>query len=64
MDKINEVFHIPARICKRCGGILTSAQALKDGYGHTCKMITRREELEREAAKDQYSLFEEVPHGS
>ena len=33
-----------------------------DGYGHTCKMKTRREELEREEAKNQYSLFEEDNH--
>ena len=38
---------------------LFSKQALKDGYGHTCKMKARREEREREAAKDQYSLFED-----
>ena len=59
MDDINEVFHIPARLCKRCGGLLTSEKAIKDGYGHTCNMKTRREEQEREAAKDQYSLFDE-----
>ena len=47
MDEISEVFHIPARLCKRCGGLLTSEQALKDGYGHT--------------SKDQYSLFEGDP---
>lgn len=62
MSGVSEVFHIPARHCKRCGGLLTSEQALKDGYGHTCKMKTRREELEREAAKGQYSLFEEDNH--
>lgn len=35
MDKQrgSEVFTIPARRCKRCGGLLTSAQAIKDGYG-------------------------------
>lgn len=59
MEYHEEVFRIPARRCKRCGGLLTSEQALKDGYGHICKMKTRREELEREAEKDQYSLFEE-----
>ena len=59
MGESSEVFHIPARLCKRCGGLLTSEKAIKEGYGHTCKMKTRREELEREAAKDQYSLFDE-----
>lgn len=59
MEDINDVFHIPARRCLRCGGLLTSSQAIQDGYGHTCKMKTRREELEREEAKNQCSLFEE-----
>lgn len=62
MSGIDEVFHIPARHCKRCGGLLTSSKAIKDGYGHTCKMKTRKEELEREEAKNQFSLFEENNH--
>ena len=58
MDEINDIFQIPARVCKRCGGILTSRQGLRDGYGHTCEIKTRREEQEREEeAKNQYSLF-------
>lgn len=58
MDEIGKIFHIPARVCKRCGGLLTSRQGLRDGYGHICKMKTRQEELEREdEAKSQYSLF-------
>ena len=32
----SEVFTIPARRCKRCGGLLTSAQGLQDGYGPCC----------------------------
>lgn len=52
-----DVFHIPARRCKRCGGLLTSKQGIVDGYGHTCKMKNRREELRREEEKNQYSLF-------
>lgn len=28
----DEVFTIPARRCKRCGGLLTSSQGLRDGY--------------------------------
>ena len=62
MDEISEVFHIPARRCKRCGGLLTSEQAIKDGYGHTCKMKTRREEREKKKKKYQCSLFEEGDH--
>lgn len=42
-----EIFIIQARRCKRCGGLLTSAEALKDGYGHVCRMKTREEELQK-----------------
>ena len=54
----DEVFTIPARRCKRCGGLLTSAHAIQDGYGHTCKMKARREALAREEAKNQITLFD------
>lgn len=35
---LTEVFMVKARRCKRCGGLLTSEQAVADGYGHVCKM--------------------------
>lgn len=35
---LTEVFMVKARRCKRCGGLLTSKQAVADGYGHVCKM--------------------------
>lgn len=54
----DEIFQISARRCRRCGGLLTSAASIRDGYGHSCKMKARREELEKELAKDQYTLFE------
>lgn len=54
----SEVFQIPARRCKRCGGLLTSAQAIKDGYGNCCLRKMRQEEREKEAAKNQCSLFD------
>ena len=47
---------VKARRCKRCGGLLTSKQAVEDGYGHVCKMKVHAEE----AAKpdpNQMSLF-------
>lgn len=53
----DDIFTIPARRCKRCGGLLTSAQAIRDGYGHTCKMKAHREALAREEMKNQMSLF-------
>lgn len=53
-----EIFKIPARRCKRCGGLLTSEQSLRDGYGHHCRSIVRAEAAEREETRNQYSLWE------
>lgn len=57
----DEVFTIQARRCKRCGGLLTSAQGIKDGYGPCCLRKMRREEAEREMNKNQCSLFDMAP---
>ena len=51
------IFTIKARRCKRCGGILTSKQGIRDGYGPCCLKKIQQEEREREEAKNQYSLF-------
>lgn len=51
-----EIFVLEARKCKRCGGILTSAKAVRNGYGHTCLIKTKAEEKFKEI---QISLFEE-----
>lgn len=40
IDQPTDVFIIKARRCKRCGGLLTSKQAVADGYGHVCKIKT------------------------
>lgn len=54
----DEIFIVKARRCKRCGGLLTSAQAVKDGYGHVCKMkIFAHAEPRRDP--NQTSLFDE-----
>lgn len=53
----DETFTIKARRCKRCGGLLFSADSIRDGYGHSCKMKMRREAQRREEEKNQYSLF-------
>ena len=52
-----EIFMVRARRCKRCGGLLTSAQAVADGYGHVCKMKELQKQRAREELKNQYSLF-------
>lgn len=54
----SEVFQIPARRCKRCGGLLTSERAIEDGYGSCCLRKMRQEEQAKEEAKNQCSLFD------
>lgn len=44
MNKQEDIFYIQARKCRRCGGILTSPKAIKDGYGCVCK---RKEKADR-----------------
>ena len=59
-----EVFTIVARRCKRCGGLLTSKQGVRDGYGPCCLRKMAEEQRRREEEKRQYSLFappEEAP---
>ena len=51
-----EFFALKARKCKRCGGILTSAKAVRNGFGHVCLL---REKAEREIKEMQISLFDE-----
>ncbi len=53
-----ETFIIKARRCKRCGGLLTSRQAVLDGYGHVCKQKTAIDERNAELMKNQTSLFD------
>ena len=56
-NDMGDVFMVRARRCKRCGGLLTSAQAVADGYGHVCKMKELQKQQAREELKNQYSLF-------
>ncbi len=52
------IFTIPARRCKRCGGLLTSEQTIRDGYGSCCLKKIKQDERAKEEAKDQCSLFD------
>lgn len=56
-NDLGDVFMVRARRCKRCGGLLTSAQAVADGYGHVCKMKELQKQQDQEELKNQYSLF-------
>lgn len=53
-----EIFSIPARRCKRCGGILTSQQSLKSGYGPGCLRKMQQERKEKEEQAQLVSLFD------
>lgn len=67
MNSKEEVFTIPARRCKRCGGILTSQQGIRDGYGPCCLKKMRIEEADRKMREMQVSMFdieEEGQHGN
>lgn len=53
-----DIFDIPARRCKRCGGILTSEQGLRDGYGSCSLKKMKEEEADAKMRKIQISFFE------
>lgn len=61
MTKLSDegIFTVKARRCKRCGGLLTSEQAVREGYGHVCKIKSERERKALLPDPDQLSLFEE-----
>lgn len=53
-----EIFLVEATRCRRCGGLLTSEEAVKNGIGHRCAEKLREEELAAEAAKLQINVFD------
>lgn len=54
----SEVFLIAARRCKRCGGILTSEQGLRDGYGPCCLRKMQEEERQKREEARIITLFD------
>ena len=63
-ERGNEIFTITARRCQRCGGLLTSGQAIRDGYGACCLRKLRAEERAKEPIRGQTTLFDtEDDHG-
>ena len=48
MSEDDEIFTLRARICKRCGRILTKQESVERGYG--CQCAKREEERAREMA--------------
>lgn len=58
MEARSEVFQIAARRCKRCGGILTSEQGLRDGYGPCCLRKVQEEERQKQEEARLMTLFD------
>lgn len=55
---MSDIFQVPARRCKRCGGILTSEQGLRDGYGACCLKRMKEDEADAKMRRIQISLFD------
>lgn len=55
---MSDIFQVPARRCKRCGGMLTSEQGLRDGYGACCLKRMKEDEADARMRKIQISLFD------
>lgn len=56
---MSDIFRVPARRCKRCGGILTSEQGLRDGYGACCLKRMKEDEADAKMRRIQISLFDQ-----
>lgn len=55
-----DIFQIKARRCLRCGGLLTSRDGIRTGYGPCCLRKLRIEEADRRMMEAQFSLFQET----
>lgn len=52
----NEIFTIRARRCKRCGRLLTSAEAVEKGYGCQCAVKAKAEENAQKPIPGQMTI--------
>lgn len=57
MDE-DEIFTLKARICKRCGRILTNAESVERGLGCQCAKKQKAAELERAPIPGQIDVYE------
>ena len=56
----HDIFTIKATRCKRCGGLLTNPDAVKNGYGHICMSKVSGDELRRTQEKNQITIFDMI----
>lgn len=54
----DEVFTIKARKCLRCGRLLTSKEAIENGYGCRCMQIAEAEKREAAPIPGQLDIFD------
>lgn len=54
--KPGEIFRIEACRCKRCGGLLTSKDAIKNGMGRTCMLKAKAEEKAKRPEPNQFTF--------
>lgn len=52
----NDIFIVKARKCKRCGRLLTSEKAVKEGMGDTCRCKATKEELAKKPIDGQMNI--------
>lgn len=57
-EQKDEVFTIKARKCLRCGRILTSQEAIENGYGCRCKELADAATREKEPLPGQLDIYE------
>lgn len=54
----DEIFTIRARRCKRCGRLLTSAEAVEKGMGCQCAAKAKAEEITQQPLPGQMTVFD------
>jgi hypothetical protein len=57
-EQDDEVFTIKARKCLRCGRILTSQEAIENGYGCRCMELADAAKREKEPVPGQMDIFD------
>lgn len=62
--ELNQPFQMTVRRCRRCGGILIGAASIRRGIGKCCEQKEREEQIQKEQAELQFSLFEEDRNGN
>ena len=58
MIENDDVFLLKARICRRCGRILTKAESVERGMGCQCAKKEKKAEMEKAPISGQVDFFE------